>query len=81
MSSNDNPAVGLKEKGLHYAALSLMIIMIILAVFVSYLSIQKQPRPSMEELDTLNAKEGMAKPLPDYMIEKIEKDELELLKP
>ena len=80
--SNDNPSVTFKEKGLHYVAMSLMFFMIVMAAFVSYMAMQKQPRPPMEDRDMLVQEPvGRTKPLPDYMIEKIEKDELELLKP
>ncbi|MDH5723163.1 MAG: hypothetical protein OEY94_07575 [Alphaproteobacteria bacterium] len=81
-NSNDNPSIGMKEKGLHYAAMSLMIFMIILAVVVSYFAMQKpfsQAAVSAEQpvLETV----GEKKPLPDFLIDNVEKDELELLKP
>ena len=82
MISNDNESIGLKEKGVHYFAISIMIIVLVLAVFVVMTAVQK-PQNNLETMPDVKAdiSQGKKKPLPDYMLEDIETDELDLLKP
>ena len=79
--SNDNPSVTLGEKILHYFLMGFMALVLVLSGVAAYVFIQKPTANAIDSTPPVVEPVGEKKPLPDYMIDNIENDELELLKP
>lgn len=70
-----------REKRVHMLAMSVMIGVLLFAGVAVYMNTQKPPMmDAPQNVDAVSGG-GVAKSLPDYMLEKIKPDELETLKP
>ncbi|MGH1455276.1 MAG: hypothetical protein ACRBDI_00690 [Alphaproteobacteria bacterium] len=68
------------ERGIHYFIMAFVLCLIGFSVWFVFMSVQAPP--SIAESSVYdNESDGKAKPLPDFIVDKVPADELESLKP
>lgn len=67
------------ERGFHYVFIGFMVVLTVFCAWFVYVSVQKPAatEPPVYE----NENKAAAKPLPDFIVDKVKPDELEQLKP
>ena len=79
MKEGQDGKPSLLERGMHYALLFVMTGLIVFAALFVYINVTQKAEQKMPEIE--ENEKAAAKPLPDYMIETLKPDELEILKP
>tara|TARA_R110002072_G_scaffold272737_1_gene432928 strand:+ start:125 stop:364 length:240 start_codon:yes stop_codon:yes gene_type:complete len=67
------------ERGFHYVFIVFMVVLTVFCAWFVYVSVQKPVTPEAPIYE--NENKAAAKPLPDFIVDKVKPDELETLKP